>query len=282
MIMKSKMIYPCLWFDGKAKAAADFYCSVFDNSAVTYENQTVVILESYGQKFMFLNGGPEFTLNPSISFYVLSETEQEIDRLYEKLVEGGSVLMPFEKYEWSEKYVWLQDKFGVNWQLSYGGMEKTRQKFTPMLMFTDKQAGKAEQAIRFYTSVFKDSDIIGIMRYTKEDDDTEGTVKHAEFTLGSQAFMAMDSSLMHRFSFNEAVSFVVECETQEEVDYFWGRLTFCGEEVQCGWLKDRFGVSWQIVPTVLYGLMNDPSKSERVTKAFLQMKKFDIEKLLKA
>jgi predicted 3-demethylubiquinone-9 3-methyltransferase (glyoxalase superfamily) len=280
--MKSNLIYPCIWFDGKAKEAADFYCSVFDNSAVAYENQTVVILESSGQKFMFLNGGPEFTLNPSISFFVLCETEQEIDRVYEYLVEGGSELMPLGKYDWSKKYVWLQDKFGVNWQLSFGGMEKITQKFTPVLMFTDKRAGKAEQAVRFYTSIFNDSDIIGIMRYTKDDNDTEGTVKHAEFTLGKQAFMAMDSSLMHRFSFNEAVSFVVDCETQEEIDYYWGRLTFCGEEVQCGWLKDRFGVSWQIVPTVLYGLMNDASRSERVTKAFLQMKKFDIEKLLKA
>ena len=280
--MKSNMIYPCLWFDGKAKEAADFYCSVFDNSTVTFENQTVVILESYGQKFMCLNGGPLFTINPSISFYVLCETEQEIDLMYKKLIEGGSDLMPLDKYEWSKKYVWLQDKFGVNWQLSFGGMEKTAQKFTPVLMFTDKQAGKAEQAVQFYTSIFKDSDILGIMRYTKDDNDTEGTVKHAEFTLGSQAFMAMDSSLMHRFSFNEAVSFVVNCETQEEIDYYWGRLTFCGVEVQCGWLKDRFGVSWQIVPTILYGLMSDPSRSERVTKAFLQMKKFDIEKLLKA
>ncbi len=276
------MIYPCIWFDGKAKEAADFYCSVFDNSAVTFENQTVVIFESYGQKFMFLNGGPLFNLNPSISFYVLCETEPEIDSVYKKLVEGGSELMPLDKYDWSKKYVWLQDKFGVNWQLSYGGMEKIAQKFTSVLMFTDKQAGKAEQAIQFYTSVFKDSDILGIMRYTKDDNDREGTVKHAEFTLGSQAFMAMDSSMMHRFSFNEAVSFVVECETQEEIDYYWGRLTFCGEEVQCGWLKDRFGVSWQIVPTVLYGLLNDPLRSERVIKAFLQMKKFEIEKLLKA
>ncbi|HBC78507.1 MAG TPA: hypothetical protein DEO60_14275 [Bacteroidales bacterium] len=280
--MKSNLIYPCIWFDGRAKEAADLYCSVFNNSAVTYENPTVVIMESNGQKFMFLNGGPEFTLNPSISFYVICETEQEIDNFYKKLIVGGSELMPFDKYDWSKKYVWLQDKFGVNWQLSYGGMEKIVQKFTPVLMFTERIAGKAEQAFRFYTSIFEGSEIIGIMRYSKGDNDTEGTVKHAEFTLGGQQFMAMDSSMMHRFSFNEAVSFVIECETQEEIDYYWGRLTFCGEEVQCGWLKDRFGVSWQIVPKVLYELMNDRSRSERVTKAFLQMKKFDIEKLLKA
>ena len=282
MAMKSNMIYPCLWFDGKAKEAADFYCSVFDNSVITYENQMVVIFESSGQKFMCLNGGPEFTINPSISFYVICETEKEIDMLSGKLLEGGSELMPLDKYDWSKKYVWLQDKFGVTWQLSFGGMEKTGQKISPVLMFTDKQAGKAEQAFRFYTSVFKGSEIIGIVKYDKDDNDVEGTVKHAEFTLNNQAFMAMDSSFMHQFSFNEAVSLVVDCETQEEIDYFWERLTDGGEEVQCGWLKDRFGVSWQIVPAILYKLLSDPSRSERVTRAFLQMKKFEIEKLINA
>jgi predicted 3-demethylubiquinone-9 3-methyltransferase (glyoxalase superfamily) len=280
--MKSNMIYPCLWFDGNAKDAADYYCSVFDNSVITYENQMVVIFESSGQRFMCLNGGPEFTFNPSVSFYVLCETEEEINRLWKSLIDGGSELMPLDKYEWSSKYVWLKDKFGVNWQLSFGGMEKTGHKFSPVLMFTDKQAGKAEEAIHFYTSVFDGSDIIGIVKYTKEDNDIEGTVKHAEFNLGKHAFMAMDSSFMHQFSFNEAISLVVNCETQEEIDYFWDRLTEGGEEVQCGWLKDRFGVSWQIVPTILYELLNDPSSSERVTKAFLQMKKFEIEKLLRA
>jgi predicted 3-demethylubiquinone-9 3-methyltransferase (glyoxalase superfamily) len=280
--MKSNMIYPCLWFDGNAKDAADFYCSVFDNSVITYENQMVVIFESSGQRFMCLNGGPEFTFNPSVSFYVSCETEEEISRLWKNLIEGGSELMPLDKYEWSSKYVWLQDKFGVNWQLSFSGMEKTGHKFSPVLMFTDKQAGKAEEAIHFYTSVFEGSDIIGIVKYTKEDNDIEGTVKHAEFNLGKHTFMAMDSSFMHQFSFNEAISLVVDCETQEEIDYFWDRLTEGGEEVQCGWLKDKFCVSWQIVPAILFKLMSDPSRSERVVSAFLKMKKFEIEKLLKA
>jgi predicted 3-demethylubiquinone-9 3-methyltransferase (glyoxalase superfamily) len=282
MSMKSNIIYPCLWFDGNAKEATDFYCSVFDNSVITYENQMVVIFESSGQKFMCLNGGPEFTINPSVSFYVLCETEEEINRLWKKLLVGGSELMPLDKYDWSSKYVWLQDKFGVTWQLSYGGMEKTGQKISPVLMFTDKQAGKAEQAVRFYTSVFKGSEIIGIVKYDKDDNDVEGTVKHAEFTLNNKALMAMDSSFMHQFSFNEAVSLVIDCETQEEIDYFWERLTEGGEEIQCGWLKDKFSVSWQIVPTILFKLMSDPSRAERVTRAFLQMKKFEIEKLIKA
>ena len=278
----NNIIYPCLWFDGKAKEAAEFYCSVFNNSVITAENKMVVIFESAGQKFMCLNGGPEYTFNPSISFYVICESEAEISKLWKSLLEGGSVLMELDKYEWSNKYGWLQDKYGVTWQLSSGGKEKTDQKFSPVLMFTDKQAGKAEQAIHFYTSVFKNSKIIGISRYIKGENDVEGTVKHAEFSLGNQVFMSMDSSFMHQFSFNEAISLVVDCDTQEEIDYYWEKLSEGGQEGQCGWLKDRFGASWQIVPVILSKLMSDPSRSERVINAFLQMKKFDIEKLVNA
>lgn len=281
--MKKSMIYPCVWFDGKAKEAAEFYCSVFEDASITSENQIVVVFEAMGQTFMCLNGRPEYSINPSISFYVICNTENEIDRFHKAFMDGGFELMPLGKYDWSKKYVWLQDKFGVNWQLSYGGNELIDQKISIMLMFTGEKAGRAEQAINFYTSVFDEgSGIEGIARYTKDDNDTEGTIKHAEFTLGHQAFMAIDSSYMHKFGFNEAVSIVVECETQEEIDYFWDKLTEGGEEVQCGWLKDRFGVSWQIVPAILGELMSDPARAERVTGAFLKMKKFDIEALLKA
>jgi predicted 3-demethylubiquinone-9 3-methyltransferase (glyoxalase superfamily) len=272
-------IYPCLWFDGKAKEAADFYCSVFANSVIKSENPMVVMFESAGQKFMFLNGGPHFKLNPSISFYVVCETVEEVDKAWQSLLEGGTVLMPLDKYDWSEKYGWVQDKFGVNWQLSVGKMNDEHQKFSPTLMFANSQAGKAEQAIQFYTSVFENSSIIGIMRHSASDPDVEGTVKHAQFRLGERIFMAMDSSFPHSFSFNEAVSFVVDCETQEEIDYYWEKLSAVPEAEQCGWLKDQFGVSWQIVPTILGKLMSDPSRSERVVNAFMQMKKFDIEKL---
>jgi predicted 3-demethylubiquinone-9 3-methyltransferase (glyoxalase superfamily) len=161
-------------------------------------------------------------------------------------------------------------------------MTDVGQKFTPVLMFTGKNNGRAEQAFLFYTSVFEGSGIKGVMRYEKGENEVEGTVKHAQFTLGNQVFMAMDSSLPHQFTFNEAVSLVVDCDTQKEIDYYWGRLTEGGEESQCGWLKDKFGVSWQIVPTILGSLMSDPSRSNRVIQAFLQMKKFNIEKLVNA
>jgi predicted 3-demethylubiquinone-9 3-methyltransferase (glyoxalase superfamily) len=275
-------IYPCLWFDGKAKEAAEFYCSVFKKSSITSDTPMVVTFESSGQKFMCLNGGPEFNINPSISFFVLCETEQEVDNAWKKLEENGSVLMPLDKYEWSEKYGWLQDKYGVSWQLAMGKMQEVGQKITPTLMFTGEQAGKAEQAIQFYTNVFDNSSITGILRYTAGDNDVAGTVKHAQFILNDQVFMAMDSSLPHQFGFSEGLSLVVECKNQEEIDYYWNKLTEGGEEGVCGWLKDKFGVSWQIVPAVLGKLMDNPDKAPRVVQAFMQMKKFDIDKLVNA
>ncbi len=275
-------IYPCLWFDGNAQEAAEFYTSVFKDSQITSQNPLVSIFESAGQKFMCLNGGPYFTMNPSISFFVVCETEDETDRLWKSLSKDGFELMPLGKYDWSPKYGWVQDRFGVSWQISWSKLQDVGQKFTPSFLFTRDQNGNAERAIRFYTSVFDNSDIVGIMRYTKEQGEVEGNIAHAQFRLNGQVFMAMDSSLDHKFGFNEGISLVIECANQDQIDYYWNKLTQGGEESQCGWLKDQFGVSWQVVPAILEELMSDPDRSQRVVDAFMKMKKFDIEKLVMA
>lgn len=275
-------IYPCLWFDGNAKVAADFYCSVFKNSKIIVDTPMVVNFELHGKKFMGLNGGPQFKFNPSISFFIVCETEDEIDSAWVKLIEGGMAMMPLDKYPWSERYGWVKDKFGLSWQLMMGSSETMGQKIIPAFMFTGLQTGKAEQAMNFYASIFSDSKIKDINRYVADEHDVEGTFKHARFHLGKENFVAMDSSAPHGFQFNEAISFVVDCETQEEIDHYWNKLTEGGQESMCGWLKDKFGVSWQIVPIMLGKLMSDPKKSQQVMTVFMQMKKFDIEKLLKA
>jgi predicted 3-demethylubiquinone-9 3-methyltransferase (glyoxalase superfamily) len=279
--MTNQQIYPCLWFDGQANTAAELYCEVFGNSKILQENPMVVTFELHGQKFMGLNGGPMYKPNASVSFYVVCESIREVDLTWHKLLDGGSVMMPLAEYPWSARYGWLQDRFGISWQLSFGKMEDVGQKFSPMLMFTNDRAGKAEQAVKFYTSVFDNSNIAGILKYSADDEDIEGMVKHAQFSLGKYVFMAIDSSFPHQFDFSEGISFVVECETQEEIDYYWDKLTGDGgQESMCGWLKDKFGVSWQIIPSILQVLLNDPAKAESVTRAFLQMKKFEIKKLL--
>lgn len=276
-------IYPCLWFDAAAKEAAAFYAAVFNNSGITTETPVVVTFKLAGQQFMGLNGGPLFKPNPSVSFYVVCETNEEIDFTWQKLAEGGTVLMPLSNYPWSAQYGWLNDKYGISWQLSLGKLTDTGQKITPVLMFTQQQAGNAENAIRFYSKVFKDSSIKLVARYEAGEPDVEGTIKHAQFTLGGQLFMALDSSMPHLFSFTEGISLVVPCDTQEEIDYYWNKLTDGGEESMCGWLKDRFGVSWQIVPSMLGELMTgETEKAKRAMQALLQMKKLEIDKLMNA
>jgi predicted 3-demethylubiquinone-9 3-methyltransferase (glyoxalase superfamily) len=293
-------ITPCLWFDDNAEEALSFYTSIFSNSEILqvsrYNEEAAkasgrpagsVLMMAFrleGQKFTALNGGPHFKINPSISFFVTCYTETEIDKLWKQLSSGGSVLMDLQKYEWSEKYGWLQDRFGVAWQLYLGNKNEVGQTITPSLLFTGRQHGRTEEAVRFYTSVFKDSNIVEILRYEAGEIEPEGTVKHAQYSLNGNVFMAMDSSLDHPFSFNEAVSFVVDCKDQDEVDYYWNELTVGGEESQCAWLKDKFGVSWQIVPKILIEMLSDKdsSKAQRVMMAMLRMKKIIINDLKKA
>ncbi len=149
------------------------------------------------------------------------------------------------------------------------------QKITPYLWFEDQ----AEEAARFYTSIFKNSKVDEISRYGEGGPAPAGSVMLVSFELDGQQFIALNGG--PQFQFTEAISFVINCESQEEVDYMWARLTEGGEESMCGWLKDRYGVSWQVVPTALPELLNapDPEAQQRVMEVFLKMKKIDLPTL---
>jgi len=276
------VIYPCLWFDGNAKAAADFYCSIFNRSKIIDDTPMVVRFEIEGRLIMGLNGGPMYKINPSISLFVTCETNEEIETIWNKLIEGGSAMMPLDEYPWSKKYGWVVDKFGMTWQLMLGELPADGQKIIPCFLFVGKEYGRAEEAIKQYTSIFPNSEIRRLEIYEAGEPQLEGKLKFGDFTLQNELFAAMDGFGEHKFQFSEGLSLVVECETQDEIDTYWNKLTEGGSESQCGWLKDRFGVSWQIVPAILSKLMADPEKAPRVLQAFLKMKKFDIETLLKA
>jgi predicted 3-demethylubiquinone-9 3-methyltransferase (glyoxalase superfamily) len=278
--MKNSM-HPCLWFDGNAKEAAEFYCTVFPGAKLTYASPMVVFFEIYGQNIMGLNGGPRFKINPSISFFVLCETIEETNRVWNKLLDGGSVLMPIDKYFWSERYGWVQDKYGMTWQVSVV-TEGQAPKLTPSMLFTNNQFGNAGEAIKLYTSVFRNSETTQLFPYP-DGDANAGKVMYAEFKLNNCEMIAMDGPGEHGYTFNEGVSLVVRCDTQEEIDHYWNSLTANGgAESMCGWLKDKFGVSWQIVPSIIGSLMSDPEKGQRVMQEILKMKKIEIEKLINA
>ena len=290
---RRQKITPHLWFDTEAKEAALFYTSLFNDSqikSITSLQGTpsgsvdVVVIELSGQEFTLISAGPLFKFTPAVSFLVACRSKEEVDRLWKALSVNGSPLMELGAYPFSERYGWIQDRYGLSWQVMFMGDRPKTQTIIPTLMFVGKQAGKAEEAIKLYTSVFRHTTIGEILRYEKDEEpDKEGTIKHASFQLEGQEFAAMDSAQDHLLSFNEAISFVVHCTTQKEIDYYW-RLSADPKAEQCGWLKDRYGFSWQIVPTILDEMLKDKDakKVARVTEAFLKMKKFDIAGLRKA
>lgn len=290
-------IVPNLWFGGNAEGAVGLYVSVFgaaeivstarygpagaEASGMPIGSVMTVTFQLEGHEFTALNGGPAFTFTPAISFFVSCATEQEVDKLWGVLSRGGNILMELGRYPFSEKYGWLIDRFGVSWQMN---LAPRVQKIAPCLMFVGEQAGRAEAALGFYCSLFPDSGIAEINRYGKGGQDPEGTVNHAVFSLAGQEFMAMDSALPHAFTFTPAISLLVNCVTQAEIDRLWEKLSDGGAIEQCGWLRDRYGVSWQIVPRILEEMVadKDPVRVERVMKAMLQMKKLDIAGLRQA
>lgn len=274
----NNQIHPCLWFDGQAKEAATFYCAVFPGSTITTDTPMVVNFEIRGKKFMGLNGGPVFSINPSISLFVTCKTEEETNRIYAALAEGGTPLMAIGKYDWSERYGWIKDKFGMTWQVM---LSEEEEKIAPSLLFTSGNFGKAEAALNFYTAVFDHSGI-DMLQYYAQDTPFAGKVLFSQFNLNQYAVIAMDGPGEHAYTFNEAVSFVVECHNQEEIDYYWNKLTEGGKESMCGWLKDKFGISWQIIPAHLGKIMSDPERGARAMQALMKMQKLDIKALEEA
>lgn len=279
----TKQIYPCLWFDGQAKAAATFYCSIFKDSKITVDTPMVVNFELHGKKIMGLNGGPHFKINPAISIFVTCTTNEEIENVTAKLSDGGSFLMPLNKYPWSEKYAWVKDKFGLTWQLMLDETPNGTDKIISSFLFANQQFGKATEAIKLYTGLFPNSKIHPLQLYKAGEPQPEGYLKFGHFTLNNTLFAAMDGPGNHEFTFNEGISLVVECETQQEIDLYWNTLTANGgEESRCGWLKDKFGISWQIIPSILSQLMSNQEKGQRVMQALMKMNKLEIETLVNA
>lgn len=277
-------IFPCLWFNENGREAAEFYIETFGGE-ITADTQMVINLNIFRQKLMLLNGGPQFEKNASVSFMVLCETEKEVEKYWKNLSQDGIILMDLGEYPWSKKYGWVRDQFGVTWQV-YLGEKQGDQKIVPTLMFIHENNGKAEKAMELYTSIFPNSKIGHILKYGdgvgNESHEIAENIQHADFEIDGYTFFCMDNSYDHQFDFTEGISIVVMTENQEETDHYWNSLTKNGgRESMCGWLKDEFGFSWQIVPKKLLELMNDPNreKSIKVITAMMQMKKIIIADL---
>lgn len=298
--IKQKIV-PHLWYDKEAKEAAEFYCSIFPDSKITNVTTLqdtpsgdcdIVSFELSKQPFMAISAGPLFKFNPSVSFILNFDPSRDknarknLDATWEKLSSGGTALMPLDKYPFSERYGWIQDKYGLSWQLILSNPDGEERPFiVPSLMFVGTVCGKAEEATNFYLSVFKNTKRGMIARYPEGmAPSKEGTIMFTDFMLENQWFAAMDSAGEHKFAFNEAVSLMVYCDDQKEIDDYWEKLSAVPEAEQCGWLKDKYGLSWQIVPVGMDEMMREGTKEQiaRLTQAFLPMKKFNLAELRKA
>ena len=314
--MTKQKIIPFLWFDNNCEEAMRFYVSVFSGLPDKSKTSKILSISRYekgmdspgieqmvgkvltgvfelgGQRFMALDGGPVFKINPSVSFFLNFDPSRDkdarinLDNIWKKLSAGGQALMPLDKYPFSERYGWIQDKYGVSWQLILTNPEGEERPFIiPSLLFVGDVCGKTQEATDFYMSVFKNSKRGQIARYPKgSEPDKEGTIMFTDFMLESQWFAAMDSAHEHKFAFNEAISFLVSCKDQKEIDYYWKKLSAVPESEVCGWLKDKYGVSWQIVPENMINMTEgtDKKKQVKVMNAVLGMKKIVIADLEKA
>ncbi|MEG2079454.1 VOC family protein [Chryseobacterium sp.] len=280
-------IFPCLWHNEDAKQTAERYCRIF-NGKITADTPVVLNIELFGQKIMLLNGGPQFKKNASVSFMVMCETQDEVQNYWNQLADGGIVLMELGEYPWSKKYGWVRDQFGVTWQLCLAEKQGT-QRIIPTLMFIHHNNGKALEAMQLYTRTFPNSKIGDVLKYEdgvgNENHEVPENIQNAHFEIDNYSFFCMDNSYDHQFDFNEGISMVVMTHNQEETDHLWNSLTENGGvERSCGWLKDKFGMSWQIIPKKLIELMSDPNqmKAQKVVQKMMEMQKIVIKDLEEA
>lgn len=297
--MTDPAIVPCAWLDGQAEPAAAFYVRTFPGSRVTATSRypersdnpggrprgsvLTVELEIAGRRLTLLNGGPAFRPNPSVSFFAHVDSPAEADRLFGALADGGEALMPLDAYPWSERYGWVRDRFGLSWQVMAGRRPAGGAAVVPCLMFAGKQWRRAEEAMRAWAAVFPGGRLAEVARYAAGEG-PEGTVKHGRFLLAGQELVAMDAHGDHGFGFDEGLSLQVMCRDQAEVDRYWAALAEGGRHGPCGWLTDRFGLSWQIVPAGIGEWLGAPDAAarDRAFAAMMTMTKPDVAGLRRA
>jgi predicted 3-demethylubiquinone-9 3-methyltransferase (glyoxalase superfamily) len=290
-----KEIYPFLWYNTEAEEAAKLYTSIFKNGRLSNVAQNpgdvpgpkhvpiMVEFDIAGRHFMALNGGPAYHPTAAISMFVSCETEDEVQKAWDALTKGGEVRMELGEYPWSKKYGWVKDRYGLEWQLNLTGQP---QSIAPAFLFTGDVRGRAEEAIEFWTKEFPNSSIDMISRYEEYEQGPTGKIKYSSFKLNGQPFVAMDSGveMPEEMKFTPGTSMYINCDTQQEVDKYWDELGAGGRYDQCGWLQDRFGVSWQVIPTRLgeFWRQGNPARLQNMMNALMGMKKLIISELEEA
>jgi predicted 3-demethylubiquinone-9 3-methyltransferase (glyoxalase superfamily) len=267
-----------LWFEKEAMEATDFYFSVFGEAQMIHKNDFVSTFEIKGSKMMAINGGPHYKKTPAVSYFVYCGGDTEIERIYKLLIDGGKILMPLGNYAWSGKYAFVEDKFGTAWQLDIDDVNNS-QKIVPCLLFVNEKNIHAGEAMDYYTQLVSKSTILFKSYYGPGQGMPEDVVLFGQFKLHNVIFNAMSSTINHDYDFTPGNSVVIECGTQDEIDYYWEKLGEGGQYSRCGWLTDKYGLSWQIIPDFLGEATSDPKTATGVIQAFMGMTKLEIEPL---
>jgi len=310
-------ITPCLWFNGDAVEAVRFYRTAFDSSAVhdirylptehsgespvaddvpaqrvsteddaeaeAVRDVVAIEFEIAGQPIIALNGGERYGFNESISFMVSfdpsidPDAAKNLDALWIALIDGGTASMPLDSYEFSSRYGWLRDRFGVHWQLNLVDPSGSpRPKVVPSLIFGSHVQNRAREAADFYSSLFDDTEAGVDIRFEKHSGAASAeSVMFADFRLLNQWFIVMDATVKHRASFTEAFSFIVSCTDQAEIDRYWAALSADPDAERQGWCVDQFGLTWQVTPLNMAELMSRPGAIANM----MGMKKLEIASL---
>lgn len=237
-----KKITVCLGFNDQAAEATAFYTSLFKHTKRGALTPQSVTFELEGLPILGLNSDVTAPFTPSNSFFVWCENEDEMQRLWRLLSAQGDVHMRLDTYPWASRYGWTADKYGVEWQLILHPQPQP-QKIAPAFLFVDDLFGRGEEAVKFYTSLFRGSRVETMVK-----DEKTHSVMHCVFSILGQRFVLMEGPGQHRHSFSTAYSLVAPCDSQDEIDELRAKLTQGGSVEPNGWIKDKFGMFWQVVP----------------------------------
>ncbi len=280
-------IIPHLWYDTEAKEAAAFYVNIFGGKIDwTYTitdtpsgDSDLIQFQLGDMTLAAISAGPYFKLNESMSLMVNVASKDEVTRLYQALSEGGRVLMPLGEYPFSPYYVWLEDRFGLSWQLSYAPDLDNSYQFDICLLFSQDQVGLAQPMLDYYKDKLPQASVGQLSYYGEGEAAVEAAkLNYAELLVAGQKMIVMDHGYGGEASFNEAFSLMVYVDSQDELNFYYDLLSAVPEAEMCGWVKDQFGISWQIVPRILMEAYDtaSPEQIKAVNAAVMTMKRLDI------
>jgi predicted 3-demethylubiquinone-9 3-methyltransferase (glyoxalase superfamily) len=272
-------IYPCILFQNQAQEAAEFYTQIFSHGKILIDLAEFTLFEIEGLKFKAINSHQsDYKSNPAFSFMVSFQDVKELDNLWNQLKSGGITIMPLGEHAWSSRYGWIQDQFGVSWHLILSESPASMyQKISAVLVFGEEMLAKAEIASNFYLEIFKNSKRDIPQHFISTE--TQKLVKHSPIYIQNYLIRVMESSIEQPFEFSPGISLVVECSDQAEIDAYWNALAFGGKEGSAGWVKDKFGIYWQIIPKELNEWIQNSANKLRIISELKSMQKIDIAQL---